>query len=85
MTAIVQAEVDSALRDEATNVLAELGMTVDEAFQILLKRVVEFHEFPLELHEPNAETIEAMRELERGEGRRYNSVAEMFADIDNEL
>ena len=77
MTAIVQAKVDRALRDEATSILAELGMTVDE--------VVECHEFPLELHEPNAETLEAMRELDRGAGRRYSSVAEMFADIDNEL
>ncbi len=76
--------VDEELDEEASKIFSRLGMTVDQAVSILLTQVVRHHEFPLELHVPNAETIEAMREVERGEGRQYSSVAEMFADIENE-
>lgn len=78
---IVKATVDSALKSEASAVLAELGMTVDDALRLLLTQVVEEHSFRLAMHTPNAETIEAMREADRGEGKRYSSLDDLFKDM----
>jgi DNA-damage-inducible protein J len=80
-TAIVQATVDASLKDRASAVLAEIGMTLDDALRLLLTQVVEQHDLPLSLHLPNAETIAAMREAEGGEARRYSSLDELFKDM----
>ncbi len=80
-TAIVQATVETALRDQASAVLAELGMTVEDALRLLLAQVVEEHDLPLSMHIPNAETIAAMREADCGAGKRYSSLDELSSDM----
>ncbi len=80
-TTAVTAIVDERLNHEASAVLAELGLTVDDALRILLTQVVEEHSFPLAMHIPNAETIDAMREADRADGKRYDSLGELFRDM----
>jgi len=80
-TAIVQATVEASLKDQASAVLAEIGMTVEDAVRLLLTQVVEKHDLPLSLHIPNAETIAAMREADSGKGKRYTSLEELFSDM----
>ena len=80
-TTAVTAIVDERLNNEASVVLAELGLTVDDALRMLLTQVVEEHSFPLAMHVPNAETVEALREADRGEGKRYGTLAELFQDM----
>jgi DNA-damage-inducible protein J len=80
-TTAVTAIVDEKLNHEATAVLAELGLTVDDALRMLLTQVVEEHSFPLAMHIPNAETVEAMQEADRGEGKRYDSLSTLFRDM----
>jgi DNA-damage-inducible protein J len=80
-TAIVQATVDSTLKEQASAVLAEIGMTVDDALRLLLTQVVEEHDLPLLMHIPNDETIAAMREADSGAGKRYSSLEELFKDM----
>ena len=80
-TTAVTAIVDEKLSREAAAVLAGIGMTVDEAIKLLLTQVVEQHDFPLSLHIPNEETIEAMRETDRGEGTKYTSLEDLFRDM----
>jgi DNA-damage-inducible protein J len=80
-TAIVQTTVDTTLRDQASAVLAELGMTVEDALRLLLTQVVEERDLPLSMHIPNAETIAAMREADSGKGKRYSSLDELFKDM----
>ncbi len=80
-TAIVQATVEATLRDQASAVLAELGMTVEDALRLLLAQVVEERDLPLSMHIPNAETGAAMREADNGGGKRYSSLDELFKDM----
>ena len=80
-TAIVQATVEASLKDQASAVLAEIGMTVEDALRLLLTQVVEEHDLPLSMHIPNAETIAAMREADSGKGKRYTSLEELFRDM----
>ena len=80
-TTAVTAIVDEELSQNASEVLAEIGMTVDQALKLLLTQVVHDRCLPFSLHLPNAETIAAMEELERGEGKRFATVDDLFHDM----
>jgi len=64
--AIVRARIDEHIKEEASVVLAAMGLTVSDAFRILLTRVAREKAFPFEPLVPNAATIEAMKEARRG-------------------
>jgi DNA-damage-inducible protein J len=80
-TATIQATVDATLKDQASAVLAEIGMTVEDALRLLLTQVVEEHDLPRAMHIPNAETIAAMREADSGKGKRSSSLEELFKEM----
>ena len=80
-TAIVQATVEASLRDQASAVLAELGMTLEDALRLLLTQVVEERDLPLSMHIPNAETVAAMREADSGAGKHYASLDDLFKEM----
>jgi DNA-damage-inducible protein J len=74
--------IDVALQRDAEKIFADLGMTPSDVYQRILRRTVEEQHFPIDLFSPNAETLEAMAELDRGEGKSFNTVAELMADLD---
>ncbi|MBI4754447.1 MAG: type II toxin-antitoxin system RelB/DinJ family antitoxin [Betaproteobacteria bacterium] len=59
---MLHVRVDDDVKDQATQALAAMGLTVSEAVRLFLKRVVADQAFPLELRVPNAETRAAMEE-----------------------
>jgi DNA-damage-inducible protein J len=64
---IVRARIDEDTRVEAAAVLAEMGLTLSDAFRLLLHRVATDKALPFEPLTPNAETREAMQAARRGE------------------
>jgi len=64
--AVVRARIDGHIKEEATVVLAAMGMTVSDAFRLMLTRVARDKSLPFDPLVPNAETIEAMKEARRG-------------------
>jgi len=64
--AVVRARVDEHIKEEATVVLAAMGLTVSDAFRLMLTRVAREKSLPFDLLVPNAETIAAMKEARRG-------------------
>lgn len=64
--AVVRARIDEHIKAEATVVLAAMGLTVSDAFRLLLTRVAHEKALPFELLAPNAATLEAMEEARRG-------------------
>ncbi len=75
--------VDEELEREASKVLAGIGLTVDDAIRRMLLQVVHDQCLPFAMHVPNAETVAAMEESERGEGVRYDSIEAMFREMRN--
>jgi DNA-damage-inducible protein J len=65
--AVVRARIDEQVKEEASAVLAAMGLTVSDAFRIMLTRVAHEKALPFEPLVPNARTIEAMRQARRGE------------------
>ena len=64
---IVRARIDERTKREAAAVLKTIGLTVSDAFRLLLVRVAAEKALPFESLNPNAETVEAMKAARRGE------------------
>jgi DNA-damage-inducible protein J len=64
--ALVQARIDSEVKEEAAAVLVTMGLTVSDAVRLLLTRVAHDHALPFDPLIPNAETVAAMREARAG-------------------
>lgn len=79
---VIRAVIDEKLKQEASTVLNECGLTMSEAIRLLMTRVVKERGLPFELFRPSPETLEALDELDRGERRRFASVDELMHDLD---
>ena len=69
----VRARIDEHLKEEASAVLASIGLTVSDAFRLMMVRIAKDKALPFEPLVPNAETIEAMKEARRGGLPRYKT------------
>ena len=78
---VVRARIDARTKQEAEAILEAIGLTVSDAFRLLMMRVVAERRLPFEPLIPNETTIQAMLEARRGEGVRVNSVDELMADL----
>jgi DNA-damage-inducible protein J len=79
--AVVRARIDEKLKVRAAAVLETMGLTVSDAFRLLLIKVAAEHKLPFEIHTPNAETVAAMREADHGEGQRFDSADKLFEHL----
>jgi len=68
--AVVRARIDEHVKEEATIVLAAMGLTVSDVFRILLVRIANEKSLPFEPLTPNEETIEAMRAARAGKVKK---------------
>jgi DNA-damage-inducible protein J len=66
-TAFVRARIDEKLKEEATAVLADMGLTVSDVVRIVLTRVAKEKALPFEMRVPNKLTAETLAKSERGE------------------
>ena len=82
--AVVRARIEEATKNEAAAVLAAMGLSLSDAFRLLLKRVAAEKALPFEPLVPNAETVEAMKAARRGDlvtaGAPTNLLASLNAD-----
>jgi DNA-damage-inducible protein J len=86
-TAFVRARIDEKLKEEASAVLAEFGLTVSDVVRMVLTRVARDGALPLELKVPNAETREAMRQsraLMKKHNRRFRNARSVVQALDEE-
>ena len=85
MTAFVRARIDEKLKNEASDVLAEFGLTVSDIVRMTLTRVAKDGAVPLELKVPNAQTRAAMRDSRRLMKRhngRFRNTRDIFKALD---
>ena len=65
--AVVRARIDEHLKEEAATVLAAMGLTISDAFRMMMVRIAADKALPFEPLTPNAETIAAMKAARRGQ------------------
>jgi DNA-damage-inducible protein J len=64
---VVRARIDERIKEEAAAVLAAMGLTVSDAFRLMMVRIAKDKALPFQPLVPNAETIDAMKAARRGE------------------
>lgn len=79
--AIVQARVDQLIKDEASVVLASMGLTISDAMRMMLTRVAKEQALPFDPLVPNAKTIAAMKDARAGKTTAFDSVEALMADL----
>ncbi len=82
--AVVRARIDEHIKEEAAVVLESMGMTISDAFRLLLTRVAREKALPFEPLVPNAKTIEAMKEARSGKLESFDTVESLMADLNAE-
>lgn len=83
MNAVVRARVDEKAKKEATRVLRAVGLTMSDAFRMMVVRIVAEKKLPFEPLIPNAKTIAAMRAIECGKVAKFGTVKELMADLND--
>ena len=73
--------IDERVKDEAAAVLASIGLTVSDAFRLMLVRVAAEKKLPFEPLVPNEETVEAMRAARRGDIVEVGKLDDLLADL----
>jgi DNA-damage-inducible protein J len=63
---VVRARIDEHIKEEASVVLASMGLTVSDAFRLMLTRIAHEKALPFEPLVPNAKTIAAMKQARQG-------------------
>lgn len=81
---VIRARINSKVKDEATAVLATIGLTPSSAYQLLMTKIAAEKALPFNLLVPNDKTIEAMKAARQGDLAPVASVADLFADVDDE-
>lgn len=78
---VVRARINEHIKEEATIVLAAMGLTVSDAFRIMLTRVAHEKALPFEPLVPNATTIQAMKETRNGGLKTFATVEDLMTDL----
>ena len=78
---VVRARIDPRIRSEAAAVLEAMGLTVSDAFRMMMVRIAREKALPFEPLVPNAETIEAMKEARRGGLKSYRTTKALLKSL----
>jgi DNA-damage-inducible protein J len=78
---MVQARVPGEIQDVASAVIQASGLSVSDVVRVLMTRIAQDKAIPAALFQPNAETLAAFIEIERGGLKKFDSVDALFDDL----
>jgi len=80
--AMVRARVDETVKEEASAVLASIGLTISDAFRMLLVRIAAEKALPFDPLVPNEATVAAIRQARAGGLPRFTDTADLIDYLD---
>ena len=84
-TSMLHIRVEDDIKEQATQALTAMGLSVSDAVRLFLRRVVVDQAFPLELKVPNAETQAAMdesRAMMAAHRAGFGNAQDLLADLE---
>ena len=84
MSTVVRARIDEKTKQEAAAVLDAIGLTVSDAFRLMMVRIAAEKRLPFEPLVPNPETVAAMEAARRGELVTVGDVDGLMAELNAE-
>ncbi|MDQ7073826.1 MAG: type II toxin-antitoxin system RelB/DinJ family antitoxin [Gammaproteobacteria bacterium] len=79
--AVVRARIDEKIKEEASVVLASMGLTISDALRLMLTRVAKEKALPFEPLVPNELTLAAMKKARRGEVASFDGLEGLLDDL----
>lgn len=79
---VVRARIEPHIKKQAAAGLGAMGLTVSDAFRLLLTRVAHEKALPFEPLVPNEATIAAMHEARNGRLPGFANVGALMDDLD---
>lgn len=79
----VQSRIKPELKEKAEAVFSAIGLSTSDAIRMFLQQSVNVGGLPFRptTKLPNAETLEAMKELAKGEGKIFKDTQEFYEDL----
>lgn len=81
-TTMVHVRIDEGIKNQATETLASVGLTVFDAVRLFFTRVVADQQLPFALQAPNATTQVAMREAREISKARFAYADTLIHDLE---
>jgi DNA-damage-inducible protein J len=81
---VVRARISADLKQEATEVLGKMGLSVSDAIRMMLVRVAAERALPFDVKVPNQVTQAAMDEARAGKGKRFERVDDLMNYLNND-
>jgi DNA-damage-inducible protein J len=81
---VVRARIDERIKNEAATVLSAMGLTVSDAFRLMMVKIAKEKALPFDPLVPNDETIDAMRAARRGELTAVGPPERLLPSLDAE-
>ena len=78
---VVRARIDAATKLKASAALKGMGLTVSDAIRLLMLRVADEQRLPFAVKVPNAATAAAMKEIDAGKGKKFETAEALFKDL----
>lgn len=82
-TEMLSVRIDYDTKTAFTRICDEMGLSPSQAIKLFAKAVINYGGIPFELRakQPNAQTLEAIQELEAGKGHSAEDVEQLFKDL----
>jgi len=80
---VVRARIHGHIKEEANTVLAAIGLTISDAFRLLLIRIAEEKRLPFELLTPNKKTIAAMKAAREGKLTTVKNIDDLLDSLND--
>ncbi len=84
MDTVIRAQIDEEVTEDATAVLAAMGLTLSDAFSLMIVRIATERRLPFEALVPNEKTIAAMEAARCGDLAEFQDVKGLMADLSAE-
>jgi DNA-damage-inducible protein J len=81
-TTDVRSRVEPELKEEATDVLAQCGLTLSDGIRLFLRQVVTVRGLPFDIKVPNAEAVAAIKEARAMTRARFSTAQDLFDDLE---
>jgi DNA-damage-inducible protein J len=78
---VVRARIDEQTKKEAAAVLEAIGLTVSDAFRLMMVKIAREKALPFEPLLPNKETIDAIKAARRGELTTVGPPGKLIASL----
>ncbi len=85
MSSTITVRVEDKTKKEAVAIFKEVGMDMSTAINVFLKQVIRSKgiPFPVSTESPNAVTLRAIEEAEKGKMTSFSSIDELMEDLND--